>query len=204
MTLVAADTFRAAAIDQLEAWAKRVDVPLIRQARTPIPRAVVYDAVRAVKGGRGGVIIVDTAGRLHTKVNLMEELKKMRRIMGAGAPRRPRRGPPRPRRDHRPERHRPGKDVQGRDRRHGPRPDEARRDVEGRRGRPIAKELGIPASLHRRRRAVGRSEALSCGGVRRCPFERNGADPFRSVIPGFGRFGTRGLSIPGGSVTRRD
>jgi len=84
--LVAADTFRAAAIDQLDAWAKRVDVPLIRQAPNADPAAVVYDAVRAAKARRPGVLIVDTAGRLHTKVNLMEELKKMRRIMGRELP----------------------------------------------------------------------------------------------------------------------
>ncbi len=84
--LVAADTFRAAAIEQLEAWAKRAEVPLIRQAANADPAAVVYDAVRAAKARRPGVVIVDTAGRLHTKVNLMEELKKMKRIMGRELP----------------------------------------------------------------------------------------------------------------------
>jgi fused signal recognition particle receptor len=79
--LVAADTFRAAAIEQLEAWAKRADTPLIKQAPNADPAAVVYDAIRAAKAGRPGVVIIDTAGRLHTKLNLMEELKKMRRIM---------------------------------------------------------------------------------------------------------------------------
>ncbi len=86
VTLVAADTFRAAAIEQLEVWAKRVDVPLIRQAANADPAAVVYDAIRAAKTGREGVVLIDTAGRLHTKVNLMEELKKMRRIMGRELP----------------------------------------------------------------------------------------------------------------------
>jgi fused signal recognition particle receptor len=86
VTLVAADTFRAAAIEQLEAWAKRAEVPLIRQAANADPAAVVYDAIRAAKAGRPGVVIIDTAGRLHTKVNLMEELKKMRRIMGRELP----------------------------------------------------------------------------------------------------------------------
>jgi len=84
--LVAADTFRAAAIEQLEAWAKRAEVPLIRQAPNTDPAAVVYDAIRAVKVRRPGVVIIDTAGRLHTKVNLMEELKKMKRIMGRELP----------------------------------------------------------------------------------------------------------------------
>jgi fused signal recognition particle receptor len=86
VTLVAADTFRAAAIEQLEAWAKRADVPLIRQAANADPAAVVFDAMRAAKAGRPGVVIIDTAGRLHTKVNLMEELKKMKRIMARELP----------------------------------------------------------------------------------------------------------------------
>ncbi|MHB8772814.1 MAG: signal recognition particle-docking protein FtsY [Syntrophales bacterium] len=86
VTLVAADTFRAAAIEQLEAWAERAQVPLIRQAANADPAAVVYDAVRAAKTRRAGVVIIDTAGRLHTKVNLMEELKKMKRIMGRELP----------------------------------------------------------------------------------------------------------------------
>ncbi|MBU1150888.1 MAG: signal recognition particle-docking protein FtsY [Proteobacteria bacterium] len=84
--LVAADTFRAAAVEQLEAWAQRAEVPLIRQAQNADPAAVVYDALRSAKAGRPGVVIIDTAGRLHTKVNLMEELKKMRRIMGRELP----------------------------------------------------------------------------------------------------------------------
>lgn len=86
VTLVAADTFRAAAIEQLEVWAKRVNVPLIRQAANADPAAVVFDAIRAAKAGLPGVLIIDTAGRLHTKVNLMEELKKMKRIMGRELP----------------------------------------------------------------------------------------------------------------------
>jgi fused signal recognition particle receptor len=86
VTLVAADTFRAAAVEQLEAWAKRAEVPLIRRAPNADPAAVVYDALRSAKAGRPGVVIIDTAGRLHTKVNLMEELKKMRRIMGRELP----------------------------------------------------------------------------------------------------------------------
>ncbi len=86
VTLVAADTFRAAAIEQLDAWAKRANVPLIRQAANADPAAVVFDAIRAAKAGRPGVVIIDTAGRLHTKVNLMEELKKMKRIMARELP----------------------------------------------------------------------------------------------------------------------
>lgn len=87
--LVAADTFRAAAIEQLEIWGKRVGAPVIRQKMNADPAAVVFDALDKVKSGYSGVIIVDTAGRLHTKVNLMEELKKIKRVIGsqlAGAP----------------------------------------------------------------------------------------------------------------------
>jgi fused signal recognition particle receptor len=86
VTLVAADTFRAAAVEQLEVWAKRVDMPLIRQKAGADPAAVVHDAIRAAKIGIPGPVIVDTAGRLHTKINLMDELKKMKRIMGRELP----------------------------------------------------------------------------------------------------------------------
>ena len=87
--LVAADTFRAAAVEQLEIWGERVGVPVIRQKANADPAAVVFDALGKVKSGYSGVVIVDTAGRLHTRVNLMEELKKIKRIVGrelAGAP----------------------------------------------------------------------------------------------------------------------
>ena len=89
VTLVAADTFRAAAIEQLEIWSKRVDVPMIRHQMGSDPSAVVYDAIHSAKARKSNVIIIDTAGRLHTKANLMEELKKIKRIMGrelTGAP----------------------------------------------------------------------------------------------------------------------
>lgn len=79
--LAAADTFRAAAIEQLEIWSQRVDVPLIKQKMGADPSAVVYDAIHAAKSRGTEVVIIDTAGRLHTKVNLMDELKKTKRIM---------------------------------------------------------------------------------------------------------------------------
>ena len=84
--MAAADTFRAAAIEQLEIWSRRVNVPLIKQKTDSDPAAIVFDAIRAAKSGRADVIIIDTAGRLHTKVNLMEELKKMKRIMARELP----------------------------------------------------------------------------------------------------------------------
>ncbi len=77
----AADTFRAAAIDQLKIWAERVGVDVIAHQPGSDPGAVVYDAIRASQESRrADVLIVDTAGRLHTKYNLMEELKKLRRV----------------------------------------------------------------------------------------------------------------------------
>jgi len=84
--IAAADTFRAAAIEQLEVWSKRADVPIIKQKMDSDPAAVVFDAVHAAQAGKGDVIIIDTAGRLHTKVNLMEELKKMKRILARELP----------------------------------------------------------------------------------------------------------------------
>lgn len=87
--LAAADTFRAAAIEQLEVWGKRVGVDVIRHQEGGDPGAVVFDALAAARSRRADVVIVDTAGRLHTKVNLMEELKKIRRIIArevTGAP----------------------------------------------------------------------------------------------------------------------
>jgi len=84
--LVAADTFRAAAIEQLEVWGSRVQAPVIKQKINADPAAVVFDALAKVKTGYRGVIIIDTAGRLHTRVNLMEELKKIKRVIGKDLP----------------------------------------------------------------------------------------------------------------------
>jgi fused signal recognition particle receptor len=79
--LVAADTFRAAAIEQLEIWGQRVGCEVIKQKSGSDPSAVVFDGLKAARSRGTDVVIVDTAGRLHTKVNLMEELKKIKRIM---------------------------------------------------------------------------------------------------------------------------
>jgi fused signal recognition particle receptor len=84
--LAAADTFRAAAIDQLEVWSKRVDVELIKQDEGSDPAAVIYDAIQAARARKVDVLICDTAGRLHTKKNLMEELKKVSRIIDREMP----------------------------------------------------------------------------------------------------------------------
>jgi fused signal recognition particle receptor len=79
--IAAGDTFRAAAIDQLEIWAERVGAPLIRHEPGADPGAVVFDAVESAKARGSDVLIIDTAGRLHTKINLMEELRKVKRII---------------------------------------------------------------------------------------------------------------------------
>ncbi|HKG26289.1 MAG TPA: signal recognition particle-docking protein FtsY [Thermomicrobiales bacterium] len=79
--LAAGDTFRAAAIDQLKVWGERLNVPIIAHEQGADPGAVVFDAMQAAHNRGIDVLIVDTAGRLHTKFNLMEELKKLRRIM---------------------------------------------------------------------------------------------------------------------------
>jgi fused signal recognition particle receptor len=78
--LCAADTYRAAAIEQLEAWAKRSNAPLIKQRHGADPSAVLYDGLQSARAKKIDVVIVDTAGRLHTKNNLMNELEKMTRI----------------------------------------------------------------------------------------------------------------------------
>ena len=75
--LAAGDTFRAAAIDQLKIWGERADVPVIAHQPGADPGAVVYDAIRASQSRKSDLLIVDTAGRLHTKYNLMEELRKV-------------------------------------------------------------------------------------------------------------------------------
>jgi fused signal recognition particle receptor len=87
--LVAGDTFRAAAIEQLEIWGQRVGCEVIKHQSGSDPSAVVFDALKAGKARGSDIIIVDTAGRLHTKVNLMEELKKVKRIMAREIPHSP-------------------------------------------------------------------------------------------------------------------
>jgi fused signal recognition particle receptor len=82
----AADTFRAAAIEQLEIWSTRTETPLIKQAMGSDPSAVVFDSIKAAKARNTDVLIIDTAGRLHTKTNLMDELKKIKRVMGKELP----------------------------------------------------------------------------------------------------------------------
>jgi fused signal recognition particle receptor len=84
--MVAADTFRAAAIEQLEAWGKQVGVDVVKHRAGADPSAVVYDGLQAAKSRGVDVLLIDTAGRLHTKLHLIEELKKIRRVISREQP----------------------------------------------------------------------------------------------------------------------
>ncbi len=79
--LGAADTFRAAAVDQLIIWSERVDVPIVQQGMEADPASVAFDTVQSAKAQGADIVIIDTAGRLHNKVNLMNELSKIKRVM---------------------------------------------------------------------------------------------------------------------------
>ena len=81
VVLGAADTFRAAAIDQLQVWADRVDVPIVKQSMGSDPASVAFDTLQSAISSNADVVIIDTAGRLHNKVNLMNELTKVKRVM---------------------------------------------------------------------------------------------------------------------------
>ncbi|THD65688.1 signal recognition particle-docking protein FtsY [Robertkochia marina] len=81
VVLGAADTFRAAAIDQLQVWADRVDVPIVKQSMGSDPASVAFDTLKSAMAQEADVVIIDTAGRLHNKVNLMNELTKVKRVM---------------------------------------------------------------------------------------------------------------------------
>ena len=86
VVVAAADTFRAAASEQLEIWAERAGVKIVKQGEGSDPAAVVFDAIASAKARKNDVILIDTAGRLHNKKNLMEELKKIYRVIGREYP----------------------------------------------------------------------------------------------------------------------
>lgn len=86
VVIAAADTFRAAANEQLEIWAKRAGVDIIQQSHGADPAAVAFDAINSAVSKKSDIVIIDTAGRLHTKINLMEELKKIKRVIAKRLP----------------------------------------------------------------------------------------------------------------------
>jgi fused signal recognition particle receptor len=86
VVLAAADTFRAAAQEQLVLWGKRLNVPVVRGNYGADPAAVVFDAIQSLKAQKGDLLLVDTAGRIHTNTNLMNELEKIRRVAGREVP----------------------------------------------------------------------------------------------------------------------
>ena len=89
VVLGAADTFRAAAIDQLQVWVNRVDIPIVKQSMGSDPASVAFDTLQSAVSSEADVVIIDTAGRLHNKVNLMNELTKIKRVMQKVVPNAP-------------------------------------------------------------------------------------------------------------------
>ena len=89
VVLGAADTFRAAAIDQLQVWAERVNIPIVKQKMGSDPASVAFDTLESAVSSKADVVIIDTAGRLHNKVNLMNELTKIKRVMQKVVPNAP-------------------------------------------------------------------------------------------------------------------
>ncbi len=148
--LCAGDTFRAAAADQLEIWANRAGVDIVRQNEGADPGAVLFDALAAAKARRSDVVLCDTAGRLHNKANLMKELAKLRKIIDREAARGRQGDPAGAGRHHRTERPHPGPAVQGDRRSDGHRADQAGRHRQGRhrhRHRPGAAGAGEVVGL---------------------------------------------------------
>jgi fused signal recognition particle receptor len=86
VVLGASDTFRAAAVDQLIIWAERVGVPIVQQGMNADPASVAFDTLQSAKSQGADVVIIDTAGRLHNKINLMNELSKIKNVMGKVVP----------------------------------------------------------------------------------------------------------------------
>ena len=165
--LAAGDTFRAAAVEQLQIWGERNDVPVIAQATGADPAAVVFDALQAARARRIDVVLADTAGRLHTQSNLMDELKKVKRVMGRVDERAPhevllvldasqgQNALPQARL------------VQRSARRDRHRADQARRHREGRHRVRNREPAAVADPLHRHRRERRGFRAVRCRSVRR-------------------------------------
>jgi cell division transport system ATP-binding protein len=170
--LAAGDTFRAAAREQLEVWAARNNVPIVAQQSGAEPAAVIFDAMNAARARGIDVLIADTAGRLHTQTHLMDELKKVKRVLGRlDACRRTPRSAVGARRHHRPECGCAGAGISqglGSDR---PRHHQARRYCQGRRCTGDRSETQNSHPLHRRRRTIRGFRRLQRVRIRVCPSE---------------------------------
>ena len=165
--LAAGDTFRAAAVEQLQTWGERNQVPVIAQGGGADSASVIYDALAAAKSRHVDVLIADTAGRLHTQAGLMDELAKVKRVIGKLDADRAARNPAGDRRQHRPKRAEPGPPVppqRGADR---PGRDQARWHRQGRRGVRAGTRGRGADPLHRCRRGHPRPARVRRRGVRR-------------------------------------
>ena len=203
VVLAAADTFRAAAIDQLRIWAQRTDSEIVAHAPNADPAAVVFDALDAAIARHADIVIADTAGRLHTKSNLMEELAKVRRVIDKRLPGADGRDVLRPRRDDRPERPRAGEGVPRGGRADRRRAHEARLDGQGRhrvrdrarprRPRPLRRGGGAgrrPAAV-RSRPASSRRCSTDAAGRGAAPVARRSWPSCSSAGCARGRAGIR-------------
>ena len=167
VVLAAGDTFRAAAVQQLEVWGKRVGAEVVKGKEGADPGAVAFEATKKAAEVGADVLLVDTAGRLHTKVNLMDEIKKVKRTIAKAMDGAPHETLARSRRDDRPERAHAGRAVQGGPRAHGPHPDEARWHGQGRRRPRCLRRAEGPRPLHRSRRARRGPARVRRRGLRR-------------------------------------
>ena len=200
VVLAAADTFRAAAAEQLATWADRTGTEIVRGQEGADPGSVVFDAMSAATTRGADLVLVDTAGRLHTKVNLMEELKKLRRIVdrteGALV-----RGAARDRRVDRSERTHPGPPVRGGGRRHRRGAHEARRHRQGRDRARDPVRARDPGEGRGHRRDRRRPRAVRPRGVR-----RRASDPIpcgSTASTGWRRGSRRSGRLPSCSPPRR-
>ena len=150
--LAAGDTFRAAAVEQLTMWSKRLGCGIVTQPSGSDPASVAHIGCERALAEKCDVLIIDTAGRLQTQRNLMDELAKIRRVVGKKIPDGPHEVPTRPRRDDGSERPEPGPQLLRNGRLHGDHPRQARRHGQGGRDRSHPPADGHPGQVRRRRR----------------------------------------------------
>ena len=158
--LAAGDTFRAAAIEQLKIWGERTESPVIATKLGADAAGLAYDAFEKAKEAGSDVLIIDTAGRLQNKAELMAELEKIVRVLGKLDPEAPHTVLQTRRRHHRPERAQPGRDLPQHRRRQRPGHDQARRHGARRHSGRDRRQAQAAGLFHRRRRAGRRSRTL--------------------------------------------